>query len=329
MEQSIAHHELQRLLLRSSNGITATGSGHGPTFDSDIQQARIRVEGNQGEISLLARASDIALPDEERVSDLSSPPAPQWIGRLLVLTDITELDRTVQMKMDFASNASHELRTPLATISAAAETLAHIDLAANTDSAKRFVDVIGRQCDRMEQMVVDLLDLSKIESARGRFEPQALDLAAFLDNLHSRYKDRLGAAGLEWIVDIAPSVQSITIYPYLLRTTVDNLVDNAIKFTDAGGHISVVCRQNTDSETRQNMLSITVTDTGCGIAENEQARVFERFYQVEKSRSGTTSGTGLGLSIVRHAVSAMGGTVRLRSRPGEGTSVTVTIPQQN
>lgn len=329
VEQSIAHHELQRLLLRSSNGITATGSGHGPTFDSDIQQARIRVEGNQGEISLLARASDIALPDEERVSDLSSPPAPQWIGRLLVLTDITELDRTVQMKMDFASNASHELRTPLATISAAAETLAHIDLAANTDSAKRFVDVIGRQCDRMEQMVVDLLDLSKIESARGRFEPQALDLAAFLDNLHSRYKDRLGAAGLEWIVDIAPSVQSITIYPYLLRTTVDNLVDNAIKFTDAGGHISVVCRQNTDSETRQNMLSITVTDTGCGIAENEQARVFERFYQVEKSRSGTMSGTGLGLSIVRHAVSAMGGTVRLMSRPGEGTSVTVTIPQQN
>ena len=246
-----------------------------------------------------------------------------------MLTDITELDRTAQMKMDFASNASHELRTPLATISAAVETLARIDLAANIDSAKRFVDVIGRQCDRMEQMVVDLLDLSRIESARVRFEPQALDLAAFIDNLHSRYKDRLEAGGLKWAVDIAPDVRSITINPYLLRTTVDNLVDNAIKFTDAEGLISVVCRRNTDSETSQNLLSITVTDTGCGIAEDEQDRVFERFYQVEKSRSGTTRGTGLGLSIVRHAVSAMGGTVRLVSRPGEGTSVTVTIPQQN
>jgi two-component system phosphate regulon sensor histidine kinase PhoR len=327
VEQCIPQHDLQGMLLPSSQADVRAGTSEIAAASPDVEQARIKVEGEEGEISLLARASDIALPSAGRISDRSAPDGQHVIGRLLVLTDLTELDRTIQMKMDFASNASHELRTPLTTIRAAVETLMEMDLAKNVDSVGRFLGVIDRQGTRMEEMVSDLLDLSRIESTQTEFEPQILNLHQLLENLRSQHQDRLQVKELRWETDIPPELDPITANPYLLRTILDNLVDNAIKFTDAGGQVSVVCRQDRNSETDQNVLSITVTDTGCGIAENEQDRVFERFYQVEKARSGATSGTGLGLSIVRHAISAMGGTVSLVSRPGEGTNVTVTLPQ--
>jgi signal transduction histidine kinase len=111
----------------------------------------------------------------------------------------------------------------------------------------------------------------------------------------------------------------------LLRLVLDNLVDNAIKFTDVGGRLTIACRSVTHDHDRS--VSIAVMDTGCGIPKEEQARVFERFYQVERARTGGIRGTGLGLSIVRHAVAAMHGSVRLESEPGRGTKVTITIPQ--
>ena len=318
IEQCVTQHELQTMLLPSSSGAGDRAPGARP----DVEQTRIRVDTERGELFLMARASDIELPG---TSDASASPGRGLIGRLLVLTNITELDRTVQIKMDFASNASHELRTPLATIRAAVETLMDMNLAANAESAKGFLGVIDRQGNRMEQMVADLLDLSKIESARAPFESQSLNLPQLLDDLHSRYKERLEVGQLEWATDVPTPLESVTANPYLLRTVLDNLVDNAIRFTKPGGSISLRCREATDDETGGDVLSITVTDTGCGIAESEQGRVFERFYQVERSRSGTTAGTGLGLSIVRHAVSAMGGTVSLESRLGEGTSVCITL----
>ena len=121
--------------------------------------------------------------------------------------------------------------------------------------------------------------------------------------------------------------------PYLLHLILGNLLDNAIKFTGAGGSVSVFCRQRWKDATRKGDVTFAITDTGCGIPVEEQARVFERFYQVEQARSGTwgtsaeTRGTGLGLSIVKHAVTAMGGEIDLKSTPGQGTKITVSIPQ--
>ena len=132
--------------------------------------------------------------------------------------------------------------------------------------------------------------------------------------------------GLRWQSEVSDSLRSVVANPYLLRLILDNLVDNAIKFTDAGGSIRVSCRTATTQPPGPGAVVIEVSDTGCGIPDDEQARVFERFYQVERARSGADRGTGLGLSIVRHAVAAMGGTVALRSKLGEGTHVTITIP---
>jgi signal transduction histidine kinase len=133
---------------------------------------------------------------------------------------------------------------------------------------------------------------------------------------------------LEFRVQIGNAVRHLDVNAYLLRLVLDNLVDNAIKFTDAGGRISVNCQPVEAKGTeRQCGAAISVEDTGCGIAEEEQTRVFERFYQIGKARSGRDRGTGLGLSIVRHASAAMGGTVDLASEPGRGTCVTLTVKQ--
>ena len=305
---------------------TAPGAAGPDGAGPAIREARIQLEGEGGEVFLLAYASDIALPPWERPRDGREAPA-RAAGRLLVLLDITELNRTVQVKVDFASNASHELRTPLSAIRAAVDTLNNLDPAAAPEAARHFLNMIDRHSSRMEDMVSDLLDLSKIETSPTQFRPETLNLVQQLNALHNRFIDRLEQKQLQWRLDLPDQPGVFTVNPYLLRLVLDNLVDNAIKFTDSGGTITVGCVREPAGDDRPETLTITVSDTGCGIAENEQGRVFERFYQVEKARSGPNRGTGLGLSIVRHAVAAMNGRVKLVSRPGEGTSVSVAIPQ--
>jgi len=328
VEQCVSQHELQRMLLRApSDTDIAAAQTHSISTEHAVQEVRTQADDENAELTLLARAADIVLPGFEEQEGPSEPHRRRFVGRMLVLTDVTELNRTVQVKVDFASNASHELRTPLSAIRAAIETLTNMDLAEDSESARHFLGMIDRHSGRMEQMVSDLLDLSQIESSPSRFKPQPLNLPDLLGDFHTRYLDRLEAKQLQWIIDVQPDLSMMEANPYLLRIVLDNLVNNAIKFTDVGGRISISCQRPTDGGTDGGDVSIVVADNGCGIAEHEQDRVFERFYQVEKARSGGDRGTGLGLSIVRHAVAAMNGTVDLVSRSGEGTRVTITIPQ--
>ncbi|MBN1489543.1 MAG: HAMP domain-containing protein [Phycisphaerae bacterium] len=309
IEQCVSHPRLQEML----RGIGATDA------------CNLRVQTADGsEAAVLARVSDITLPVAADRRDAGPPEA---VGRMLVLSDISDLTHAVQVKTDFAANASHELRTPLSAIRAAAETLMHIEPADEPASVKRFVDVIGRQARRMEAMVADLLDLSRIESAPSQFKPEPIDLTKLADELHARYADRLEARRLQWSVNVPPGLGPLRVSPYLLQVVLDNLIDNAIKFTEPGGRIAVTCCPKPATAEAEARIAIEVVDTGCGIPEAEQARVFERFYQVAKARSGADRGTGLGLSIVRHAVAAMNGTLTLRSRPGDGTRVSVIVPQ--
>jgi signal transduction histidine kinase len=226
------------------------------------------------------------------------------------------------MKTDFVANASHELRTPLSTIRGAVETLLHIDLEKDAVDAARFVGVIDRHSGRLAAMVSDLLDLARLESATARFEPRGIDPRDLLRELEERFADVVRARGLIWETHCEDAGRRIIrASPQLVRLVLDNLVDNATKFTDRGGRVCVSCA------CEPGRVTFCVEDEGCGIPEPEQERVFERFYQLERARSGPERGTGLGLSIVRHAVAAMNGRVRLESRVGEGTRMTVEVPQ--
>jgi len=314
IERCIPQHELQAMLRSTAE----QRDSHGETLTDEAgdQEARLQIDAGNSTIHLLARASDVHLPETGSGADRPSP------GRMLVLTDITELTRIIRVKSDFVANASHELRTPLTAIRAAIETLLQMDLADDAPAARRFLEAINRQSTRLRAMVSDLLDLSRLEAPSARFEPEALRVQEVLDDLRERFSQRLEARAMDWQTHCPTGrSQMITAHPHLLRLVLDNLVDNAIKFTEPGGRIEVHCAVS------PGWASFKVSDNGCGIPDDQQQRVFERFYQVERARSGDERGTGLGLSIIRHAVAAMRGTVDLQSAPGEGTRVTVRLPQ--
>lgn len=322
LERCVPQHELQQMLLDptvehdAENDIALSRADRKEARPA-FQESRLQVEHDGGTLHLLAHVSDITLPP-------SSAEASQAIaGRLAVVTDITAVVRTVQMKTDFVANASHELRTPLSTIRAAVETLRTLDFG-GIPGASRFIDVIDRQSARLEAIQSDLLHLYRLESGAIEATADALDLREFVDEVHYKFAERLAEKGIDWRVNLAdcdPPV--VRVSTRLLRLVVDNLVDNALKFTESGGGIYITARR------RAAHVEIEVADEGCGIAPSDQQRVFERFYQVERARTGIERGTGLGLSIVRHAVAAMQADIKLASVPDEGTCITLIIPQAN
>jgi signal transduction histidine kinase len=208
----------------------------------------------------------------------------------------------------------------------AVETLVKMNLAEEAPAAARFLGVVARHSSHLEAMVSDLLDLARVESPSARFEPATLHLQRVFDELRGRWQEPLESRRLRWRAEVKPDCPTVHANAHLLKLVLDNLVDNAIKFTEAGGEVAVNGRRIGDRGV------IEVSDTGCGIAPADQERVFERFYQVSPQRSGTGSpsgekrGTGLGLSIVRHAASALGGTIQLESEVGVGTRVTLSLP---
>jgi two-component system phosphate regulon sensor histidine kinase PhoR len=221
------------------------------------------------------------------------------------------------------ANASHELRTPLSAIRGAVQTLMTMDLERETAAASRFLQMIERHSSRLEAMVADLLELSRLESPGRRFLPAELRLQKVCEEVQGRWGEALAGKGLGWKLEMGLDCHTVRANAHLLHLVLDNLIENAIKFTDPGGTVTLSCRCDNQG------LAITVADTGCGIPKADQERVFERFYQVSSSRSAEgpeKRGTGLGLSIVRHAVAAMGGAVRLESELHRGTQVTVLIP---
>ncbi len=324
IEHCVAPHPLQRMLLPDKAGIDSGGMGSGES--PAIAESRLEVPCPNGPISLLARACDIMLPEDLAAQGLQTSGYAVGVGRLLVLTDITELTRAVRMRSDFVANASHELRTPLATIRMAVETLLKMDVAEEAPAAKRFLGVVARHSSHLESLVSDLLDLARVESPSARFEPTTLHVQRVFDELRARWLELLESRGLQWRAEVAPDCPTLQANGHLLKLVLDNLVDNAIKFTERGGEVAATCHRSGDRGI------IVVSDTGCGIRAADVERVFERFYQVAPERSGTGSqspdkrGTGLGLSIVRHATSAMGGTISLESELGVGTRVRVSLP---
>jgi signal transduction histidine kinase len=242
-------------------------------------------------------------------------------GTLVVLRDVSELARAMQMKTDFVANASHELRTPITAIKIAFETLSDA-VADDPEQAEKCMAVIAGHLQRLEDMLRDLLDLSRLEGPE--IEP-AMNMVKSAD-LFNTVRGALLPMARQKPMELTfndPSPEALYSDARLLNLILKNLVENSIKYTPAGGKVMVSLTTIEDGR-----ALLTVADTGIGIAPEHTDRVFERFYQVDSARSGSAGrGTGLGLAIVKHATLALGGTVKLESTVGEGTTVMCTFPR--
>jgi two-component system, OmpR family, phosphate regulon sensor histidine kinase PhoR len=246
---------------------------------------------------------------------------PSAAGRvLLVFSDVTRLRRLEMIRRDFVANVSHELKTPITAIQGFVETLRE-NTAADPAERSRFLDVIHRHAERLNSVVDDLLDLSRLErdEEAGRIVLTAGPLAAVLEEAAALNRPKAGEAGVSIRVDSAYA-PAVPMNAGLLTQAVSNLIDNAVKYSERGGMVDVRCRAEESS------IRIEVEDRGCGIPAVHLPRLFERFYRVDPSRSRSLGGTGLGLSIVRHIALAHGGTAEVRSEEGKGSVFSIVLP---
>ncbi len=263
----------------------------------------------------------------QRIYQVQAQPLGPSGGALLTLRDVTELALASQLKTDFVANASHELRTPLASIRAAMETLAD---GAWDDAAMRgrLATMTLDNVSRLEQLVADLLDLSRLESPEATVNPQETSVADLASGLRATFDRVLTERRLTLTFEIAPEAATIRTDPTLLQLILRNLIDNAAKFAYEGSTIRVAAQAVAGERP---LIRLRVIDRGIGIPIGHQQRVFERFYQVDAARAGVAAksprGTGLGLAIVKHAVKALGGAIGVESVWKEGTTMTVELPR--
>jgi two-component system phosphate regulon sensor histidine kinase PhoR len=238
-------------------------------------------------------------------------------GRIVVtLTDITQRRRLEVLRRDFVVNASHELKTPVAAVRALAETL-QTALPDDPEAGRRFAERIGREAERLDTLVRDLLDLSRVE--RGALHVEPVDLVGLVKEVAGGHADRAEERRIRLETELRPGI-TVRGDRAQLGLLLSNLIDNALRHTPANG---TVCIRLDPAESR---AVLQVADSGEGIPTGELPRVFERFYRVDKARARQTGGTGLGLAIVRHVAEAHGGTVRVDSELGRGSTFTVTLP---
>jgi two-component system phosphate regulon sensor histidine kinase PhoR len=276
----------------------------------------------QGEVTFPLRESTTRGPS--RILSVRGTPLPgnPPSGAVLVFHDVTDLRRLERMRQDFVANASHELKTPLASIKAYTETL--IDWALNDESVnRRFLERIEEQANRLNQLILDMLSLARLDSCTEAFEHGPLSVAPVVESCVEGHRDRAITKGLALSFDRG-SLDGDTLVmadEEAVRQILDNLIDNAIKYTPEGGKVRVGCSLAPE------LVSVEVSDTGIGIPRDELPRIFERFYRVDKARSRELGGTGLGLAIVKHLISSIGGQITLTSRPGSGSRFMVKIPR--
>lgn len=240
-------------------------------------------------------------------------------GIVIVLHDVTDLRRLENLRREFVSNVSHELKTPLAAISAYAETL--LDGALDDPEMNRtFVSRIGEQADRLHTLILELLELGRLETNEQSFDLEPVNVGTVLQECANDHQDVALTKGLRLEIESSADSCWALADQESLRTIADNLLDNAINYTPTNGRITLRWRR------KGNWIEFDVQDTGVGIAKENQARIFERFFRVDKARSREVGGTGLGLSIVKHLCQLFGGSVSVSSQIGTGSTFTVKLP---
>lgn len=293
--EATRHHEVAALVARLER-------------ESEVLNHELRLEG-MAETRIL-QVNALALKSPEGTRD----------GAILVFHDLTRLRQLEAVRQEFVANVSHELRTPLSLIKSAAETL--IDGGKNDPAVTaRFLEIIDKHANRLTLLIDDLLLLARLDSGRVELNlttvplrdaaQEALDDAALIAR----------ARGVQLINAVVPGIAAEA-DPERLRQVLSNLIDNAIKYGRADGTVTIGGR-STEGGAR---VELTVRDDGPGIPAEAKARIFERFYRVDKARTREQGGTGLGLAIVKNVVQAHGGDVRVESAPGKGTEFFISLP---
>ncbi len=239
---------------------------------------------------------------------------------VVLLEDKTESQRLDEARRDFVANISHELKTPIGAIGLLAEAL--VDATDDPETVRKFSRNLRKEARRLADLVQDIIQLSRVQSKDVLAAVEPVDVSAIVQEAAERCSILAESKGIS--VNVSPAPNSTVVGDReLLTVAVKNLIDNGIIYSDEGKRVGV------GVTTTKNSVKVAVADVGIGIPKNEQGRIFERFYRVDASRSRRTGGNGLGLSLVKHIVHSHGGEITVFSKPGVGSTFTITIPRFN
>lgn len=306
--------------LRALFGFRGNGVGR-PYWElvrrADVQAA-IAKAAVQAEPILGDVATEGVEPRQLQIHAVRFPAAGPLLGVVAVVHDVTEIRRLERMRRDFVANVSHELKTPLTAIRGFAETLRGTPVPEAQREA--YLDIILRHAERLQRLIDDILELSRVEGRQQALAPTEVDVARVATVLLRDLQPQLEARGIR--AELAAGSRGCA---FADRRAVEqifaNLLDNASKYTEKGGRIEVRVVES------GGQVRLEVEDNGIGIPAEDLPRIFERFYRVDKTRSRDLGGTGLGLAIVKHLAQAQGGDVSVRSRPAEGSTFVVFLPR--
>ncbi|MSP41661.1 MAG: PAS domain S-box protein [Deltaproteobacteria bacterium] len=269
----------------------------------------------------VAYTKEIELDDARWFQINAAPlrtPLGMSLGSILVFHDITGIKRLETMRSDFVANVSHELRTPLTAIRGYVETL--LDMPPeNSDERRQFLTIVERNAERLSRLTEDLLTLSDLESGNVQLAPRAVNVQRLLQRVAEVFVDQAAKKQVKLTQSVAQDIPAILGDADRLQQLLINLVDNAIKYTPAGGRVSLTAARSREQ------IEIAVSDSGAGIPEKDLPRLTERFYRVDKARSRDLGGTGLGLAIVKHIAQAHKGELKIESILNQGTTVRVRL----
>src|SRR6266404_4430817 len=240
-------------------------------------------------------------------------------GAVVLFHDITDLKHADEIRRDFVANVSHELRTPLSILRGYIETMLDDPKMPRSETA-RILEVMDQHSKRLGLLANDLLTLAQLESGKSTLQASEIDLLRFFNDLVRDWNKKFAAKNLKAVVDVADDCPSFRADEARVREVFDNLLDNAVKYSNEKGQIRLGARR------RNGEMILSVSDHGIGIGQDDLPRIFERFYRADKARSRQLGGTGLGLSIVKHIAQLHGGRVEAESELGKGTTVRVILP---
>lgn len=299
-------------LDQKSLGVSLLESVRVASVDELISRTFRDGEASHGEITLAERHWHVSV-EPMKLGDGAKA------GAVILFHDITALKRADEVRRDFVANVSHELRTPLSILRGYIETMLDDPKMPRGETA-RILEVMDQHSKRLGLLANDLLTLAQIESGSSTLELSEIDLLRFLTDLVRDWQREFSGKRLKAVLHVADDCPSIRADEGRLREVFDNLLDNAVKYSNTNGEIRL------GAERRANAVRLSVSDDGIGISSDDLPRIFERFYRADKARSRELGGTGLGLSIVKHIAQLHDGSVEAESEPGKGATIRVIVP---